>query len=473
MPLFVVAYEKHQVYHYKTITPRTFLMPMCLSFLFMDLKSAIQMFRIRKLLNQSGLQNHLVCSKIVGLFSKPRWIQRLTLRSILLFVFGLSLFLEGYLLAAPLSVSVQAEAAILMNASTGAILYEKNVNDPHHPASITKIATAVYALEIAQDKLLQPLPAPREALASISPEAKRRSGYTMPSFWLEQGGTHIGIKNGEELTLKDLLFGMLVSSGNDAANVIAMSLGGTIPQFMEDLNKHLQKIGCTQTHFCNPHGLYHPKHKTTAYDMALITVHAMKNPVFRKIVSTVRCTRPKTNKQEASVLIQTNRLLKTGKYYYSKAIGVKTGYIAMAQNTLVAAAIQDDRLLIAVLLKSKERDELFLDAIKLFEAAFNQPKVERILLKAGETDHLFFPDGAQGPIKTTIADGVTIRFYPAEEPELAATLQWKNLPFPIKKGESVGEIAIQTASGKTLQIVPLLANEDVKASWTHWFKSFF
>ncbi len=458
---FRVAYEKHPVYH-ETITPRTFLMHRRLFFLMMNIKLANHMFCYRKLLNQSGFQNHLTLR-----------IQMLNFISILSTVLVLIMFNHGCLSAAPLSVTVQAEAAILMNASTGAILYEKNVKVPHHPASITKIATAIYAMEIAQDKLLQLLPAPREALASISTEAKRRSGYTLPSYWLEQGGTHIGIKNGEELTLKDLLFGMLVSSGNDAANVIAMSLGGTIPQFMEDLNKHLQKIGCTQTHFCNPHGLYHPKHMTTAYDMALMTANGLKNPVFRKIVSTVRYTRPKTNKQEASVLIQTNRLLKTGKYYYPKAIGVKTGYISMAQHTLVAAALQDDRLLIAVLLKSKERDELFLDVIKLFEAAFNQPKVERILLKAGETDHLFFPNGAQGPIKTTIADSVSIRFYPAEEPELAATLQWKNLPFPIEKGESVGEITIQIASGKTLQKVPLLAGEDVKASWTYWLKSFF
>ena len=133
----------------------------------------------------------------------------------------------------------------------------------------------------------------------------------------------------------------------------------------------------------------------------------------------------------------------------------------------------DDRMLIAVLLKSKGRDDQFLDAIKLFEAAFNQPKVERVLLKAGETDHLFFPDGAQSPVKTTISDGVTIRFYPAEEPDLTANLQWKELPFPIEKGQSVGEITIQTVSGKMLQKVPLFAAEDVKESWGYWFKSFF
>lgn len=392
----------------------------------------------------------------------------MALRVIFLFV-----FLQGSLQAAQLAVSVQAEAAILMNAATGAILYEKKAKEPQHPASITKIATAIYALDIAQDQLSQVIPAPREALASISEDAKRRSGYTMPAYWLEVGGTHMGIKNEEELTLKDLLYGMLVSSANDAANVIAFSLGGTIPQYMEALNRHLQEMGCTQTHFCNPHGLYHPKHMTTAYDMALITVHAMRNPVFRKIVSTVRCTRPKTNKQEASVLIQTNRLLKSGKYHYPKAIGVKTGYTSLAQHTLVAAAVQDDRMLIAVLLKSKGREDLFSDAIKLFEAAFSQPKVERILLKAGETEHLYFPEGAQGPVKTTISDGVTIRFYPAEEPDLAANLLWKNLPFPIEKGESVGEITIQTASGKTLQKVPLLAADDVKESWGHWLKGFF
>lgn len=375
--------------------------------------------------------------------------------------------------SAPLSLTVEAKSALLINASSGAILYEKSSHQLHYPASITKIATAAYALDFAGDKLLKRIIADKESLGSVSEEAKRRSNYSLPAYWLVNDASHIGIKAGEDLSLKDLLYGMMVASGDDAANVIATSLGGTIPNFVEQLNLYMKKLGCRQTNFCNPHGLFHPKHITTAYDMAILTCHAMKNPTFREIVATTRYIRPKTNKQGASVLVQTNRLLKKGKCYYEKAIGVKTGYIAKAQNTLVAAAEHDDRLLVAVLLKCEEREQIFLDAIKLFEAAFNQPKVRRTLLKAGETNYLFYPEGATRPIKTLLSDDVYIEFYPAEEPDLFATLQWNKVALPLETNTCVGEITIKKNNGKILRVVPVLAAESVSSNWKYWLKKFF
>lgn len=383
----------------------------------------------------------------------------------------LSTTIQMGLQAVPLPVTVQAKSALLINASTGAILFEKNAHQLHYPASITKIATAAYALDFAGDQLSKSIAATKEALGSVSEEAKRRSNYTLPSYWLVHDACHIGIKVGEELTLKDLLCGMMVASGDDAANVIAVSLAGSVPGFMDQLNPYLKKLGCRQTHFTNPHGLFHPKHVTTAYDMAVLTRHAIKNPVFREIVATTRCVRPKTNKQGATVLVQTNRLLKKGKCFYPKAIGVKTGYIAKAQNTLVAAAAQNDRLLIAVLLKCEEREQIFLDAIKLFEAAFNQPKVERVLLKAGETSHTYYPEGAAKPVQTWLANQVSIQFYPAEEPELVASLQWKKLPLPIEKDQCVGEITITKKDGSIVSTAPLYTAEKVSATWGYWLKN--
>jgi D-alanyl-D-alanine carboxypeptidase (penicillin-binding protein 5/6) len=125
---------------------------------------------------------------------------------------------------------------------------------------------------------------------------------------------------------------------------------------MTQLNDYVKRLGCTSTTFYNPHGLHHPKQQTTAYDLAVITQDALKNPVFREMVATVRYTRPKTNKQEPSTLVQTNRLLRTGPFYYPKAIGVKTGYYSLAGNNLVAAAKDGERTLIAVVLKANERN---------------------------------------------------------------------------------------------------------------------
>lgn len=369
------------------------------------------------------------------------------------------------LLAEPLSITVQAESAILVNADTGAILYEKNAHALQYPASITKIATAAYALKKAGNKLDTIVVADHDAVASISEETLRRSNYTLPAYWLTPGGSHIGIKKGEELSLRDLLYGMMIASGNDASNVVAHHIGGTIPNYITEMNAYLKEVGCKNTTFYNPHGLHHPKHQTTAYDMAVMTIAAMKNPTFREIVSTVRYTRPKTNKQSSTTLLQTNRLLRKGKLYYAKAIGVKTGYLSLAGNTLVGAAKQDNRTLIAVLLKSKEREEMFRDATNLFEKAFNQPKVNRVLLKAGPQKFTLDVKGAQNAVSTYTQEEIALSYYPAEEPKLKCLLYWNTVTPPIAKDQIVGELHMQTPEGQIMYKVPLLAQEKVSSTW--------
>lgn len=371
------------------------------------------------------------------------------------------------LLAENLSLKVQAESAILMNAETGAILYEKNAKVLQYPASITKIATASYGLKMAGNQLETPITAEQDAVVSISEEARRKANYSQPAYWLVPGGSHIGIKKGEILTLKDLLYGLMVASGNDAANVIAQYIGGTIPDFMISLNRYLKEIGCEKTTFYNPHGLYHPKHQTTAYDMAIMMREALKNPKFCEIIGTVRYTRPKTNKQEPTVLVQTNRLMRKGQYYYPKAIGGKTGYLAIAGHTLVVAAKQEDRTLIAVLLKSKERGDMFLDAIKMFDTAFNQPKVQRTLLKAGPQQFSLDLKGAAKSISTALSEDLIIDYYPAEEPKLKCFLSWSIKEPPVMKGQQVGELQLQSPDGKVVRTIPLLAQEDVSTTWLY------
>lgn len=378
-----------------------------------------------------------------------------------------------------LDVSVKAEAAILMNADTGAILFEKNAHAPYYPASITKIATAMVALQQAGDRLDDLVTAEQECVGWVSEEDKRRANYAMPSYRLVPGSSHIGIKRGETLSLRDLLYGMMLASGDDASNVIAQYVGGTIPQFMQDINAYLNRIGCTATTFQNPHGLHHPKHQTTAYDMALLTKEALKDPRFCEIVSTVRYTRPKTNKQDASIMVQTNHLLRAGKFHYPKAIGVKTGHLSISGNTFVGAARDGDRTLIAVLLKSDERKDIFIDSVKLFEAAFSQPKVQRTLLQSGPQKFALKLEGAAAPVKTYLAEDVVIDYYPAEEPKFKCLLSWDPaVRPPVAMGQRVGELQLvlggnalkQEAVARTL---PLYAVEAVPSTWTFWLKNLF
>lgn len=380
------------------------------------------------------------------------------------------LLLQGggffHLSAEKLNVAVQAEAAILMNADTGEILYEKNPHQQHYPASITKIVTAYCALKMVDDKWDEPITADQDCIGTVTEEAFRKSNYTLPAYYLIPDGSHIGIKRGETLALKDLMHGLMVASGDDAANVIAKFASGNIPAFVDQMNLFCDSVGCTSTKFYNPHGLHHPKQKTSAYDMALITREALKHPRFREIVSTVSYTRPKTNKQEPTMLVQGNRLLRKGPYYYPKAIGVKTGYYSLAGSTFVAAAQDGDRTLIAVLLKNDDRKQMFLDAIKLFETAFNQPKVQRVLLKKGPQKFAREVEGADGLLKTCLNQDVAIEYYPAEEPKVKCLLSWnQNLTLPIQKGDHVANLQLLKDDGSTFQKVPLYAQEEMQARW--------
>jgi serine-type D-Ala-D-Ala carboxypeptidase (penicillin-binding protein 5/6) len=374
---------------------------------------------------------------------------------------------------APLKVKVMSDAVVLMNPSNGAILYQKNPTKPYHPASITKIATALYAIKVKGNQLDELVTADQDAVSSITEEEKKRSNYSLPSYRLEPGGSHIGIKKGETLSLRALLNGMLIASGNDAANVIAQHVGGTIPAFVEQMNAYLKEIGCKQTVFYNPHGLHHPNHLTSAYDMALITKEAMNNPNFREIVSTVRFTRPKTNKQEATTLIQTNKLLRAGKLHYDKAIGVKTGYTSQSQNTFVAAAKDENgRVLIAVCLHCKEREDMFKDSVQLFEAAFNEKKVERTLLKAGEQRFSLDLTNANQPLKTYLKENAVISYYPAEEPTFKTTLAWEQLSLPVHKDQEVAKVNLTSPNGTVIKSIPLFAVDEVTVSFWSKFKVF-
>lgn len=366
-----------------------------------------------------------------------------------------------------LALDVHAEFAILMNAETGAILYEKNPHAQHYPASITKIVTAICALEKVGDQMDMVITADQECIGTVTEAAIRRSNYTLPHHLLTPCGSHIGIKRGEQFALKDLFYGMMIASGDDAANIVAKHAGGTIPNFIDEMNRYVKSIGCRSTTFCNAHGLHNPKQLTTAYDMALITREAMKNPMFREIVRTPYCTRPKTNKQEPTTLVQTNKLLRrNGRYYYPKAIGVKTGSYSLAKHNLVAAAKDGDRTLIAVQLKVEDGNDMFLDAKKMFEAAFSQPKVQRVLLRKGLQKFALEIAGTDKTIPTYTTEDVCITYYPAEEPSLKFQVAWnKSLNLPVDKGQCIGNFLVLSEEGKILQQVPLLAQDHVKAGW--------
>jgi D-alanyl-D-alanine carboxypeptidase (penicillin-binding protein 5/6) len=187
----------------------------------------------------------------------------------------------------------------------------------------------------------------------------------------------------------------------------------------------------------------------------------------------VKYTRPKTNKQEATTMVQHNRLLKKGPYNYSKAFGVKTGYTSLAHHTFVGAAQQDGRTLIAVILNAKESGDTFQDAINLFDAAFKESKVERTLVAQGPQKMTSQLAGASKPIHTYVNKPISIQYYPAEEPQLKAIVAWQKNELPVSKDEQIGKVQILSTDGKVVYETPLFAAEDASTSWGYRLKNLF
>lgn len=257
------------------------------------------------------------------------------------------------------SVNVNANAAILVDLSSGKIIFEKNAYEKMYPASTTKIMTAILALE--NSKLSDTATVSQNAVSSV------------PLTY-----TNANLQVDEVLTMEQLLHVLLIPSANDAANVIAERIAGSTESFASMMNTKAKELGCLNTNFVNANGVHNENHYSTAYDLFLISKYAMRNEEFRKIVGTLRYTLPITNKydKEDRVFINTNRLINSkNSQYYSFATGIKTGYTDAAKNCLVASAKKDNLELVAVVLGSGSDNDAntnkFADAINLFEYGFN------------------------------------------------------------------------------------------------------
>jgi len=242
---------------------------------------------------------------------------------------------------AAMDVAVTASVAVLMDAATGQVLYERNAHLAWPPASTTKIMTALVALGRA----------PLDMPITISPAVSHF-----------RKGTAVGLPEGARIPLRDLLYALLLASGNDAALAIADGVAGSVPAFVDRMNEEAWQLGATATHFTSPHGLYDRAHYSTAYDLALITRAAMQNPSFRAIVQTRAWTFAVHGKRPRR-LVNHNRLLAR----YPGADGVKTGYVHQSGQTLVASATHHGIRLIAVVLHSRD---VYGDAARLLDFGF-------------------------------------------------------------------------------------------------------
>lgn len=329
---------------------------------------------------------------------------------------------------------VSSHSACVIDIDTGRILAAKNENEKSEPASITKIMTALIALENADIKKV----------------------VTIPSAAAGVEGSSIYIKAGEKYSLEDLLYGLMLRSGNDAATAIAIDVAGSVDAFVEKMNQKAQELGCTGTHFNNPHGLPDEKHYTTAHDMALITAAALRNDTFVKIVSTKNYTAEPDGAGETRSWQNKNKLLGQ----YEGAIGVKTGYTKSAGKTYVGAAERNGIRIAVVVLGAKD---MWGDAATLLDDAFASYQQVDLIKDGQSTGVTPVLEGLSSEVEG-ITEGSLSKTLTKEEQERIVTKCVYQTPLyaPVAKGDIIGSMQVYL-DDEMIGSVPIVAAADVAA----------
>lgn len=339
---------------------------------------------------------------------------------------GTAAVLLAAVLFFPVSVqALSAEKAILVDAATGRVLYEKNADERSLIASTTKIMTALVVCE--QCNVLDRMRIPREAV-----------GIEGSSMYLQDG---------EVLTLQELLYGLMLHSGNDAAVALAIYCGGTVEGFAEMMNDKARVLGMTQSHFENPNGLDSPGHYSTARDLAILASYAMKNPIFHKTVST------KTVTVGNRYLRNHNKLL----WQVAGADGVKTGYTKAAGRILVSSATRDGRRLIAVTINDPDD---WNDHGALLEEGFSRYQVRRIVSAGERIGTVEIAGGQVGYAELVAAEDFDYALAPEERSELV--FSGPGFVYaPVARGADAG-FAHVCIDGKSVGKIPIVFGETVE-----------
>lgn len=327
---------------------------------------------------------------------------------------------------------IGSAAAIIMDAETGDVLWEKNADEKRAMASTTKMMTAILTLE-------------RESLEAT---------VTIGDDILSANRYGIKLSVGEQMRVESLLYALMLSSANDSAVALAGHVGGSQERFAELMNKKAFRIGAYNTHYTNPHGLDDPKHYSTARDLALIARYGMNNKKFASIVATKKWELNRVDKKKPYIVENRNKLLWT----YPLATGIKTGQTSRAGNCLVSAAETDTVSIISVILGAKSQEAVFRESKVLLDYGFSLYEKKKLIsketiyktiwMKYGEKVNLVAESDVEAFIRRSTATKVIIK---AD----------KKVDYPIKKGAVLGHITVLEA-GRTVADAPLIAKKAVK-----------
>ncbi len=329
--------------------------------------------------------------------------------------------------------SISAVSAILIEADSGTVIYEKNADEQRAMASTTKIMTAILTIEAGD----------------------LDSEFVADSYAIRVEGTSMGLQEGDRVSRRDLLYGILLPSGNDAANAAAVSVGGSIGGFVELMNSKAEELGLASTHFVTPSGLDAEGHCTTARDLANLTAYAMKNEIFREIVCCSSAEVEFGNPPYLRTLRNSNKMLTR----YEGAIGVKTGFTDNARRCLVSAAERDGVTLIAVTLNAGDD---WNDHTKMLDYGFSQVFSYPLELSCSERVAV----AGTGESVEVYAQEQEISLLPSQRERLLRRVMLPKFVYgSVRQGDELGCIEF-SIDGKVVKTCPLYAASSVTADRT-------
>lgn len=347
-----------------------------------------------------------------------------------------------------------AEAATVIDSKSGDVIYSLNADKRVFPAGITNIMTAILALE--NKSLADTCTVTAEALAGVT--------YDQPQ---------LGMKEGEDYTVEQLLYAIILNSNNDASNTLAISVAGSIDAFVGMMNQKAQELGLSGTNFVNPSGYHNENHYTTAADVAKLSQYAMKNPTFAKIVTTQKYTFPPTNMRSSEkTILSTNHLVSRYKYpyhYYANATGLKSGNSTEAGYCLAASAVKGNLSIISVVMgapnaDAKDKAYSFTDTKAIFDYVFENYQAV-LLAKQGDVIHDSKVAEAKNSTRLalTVEEDVYITMKKTADPEIikSEVALTEEAKAPIEQGQLFGTVTY-SYNDRELKTVNLVAANEVK-----------
>lgn len=335
----------------------------------------------------------------------------------------------------PLGATITAEGYVLMDMDSGKILASRNENTKYEPASITKVLTALIVIE----------------------KGNLKDKITITNSPTREEGSSIYLKEGEILTVEQLLYGLMLKSGNDAATALAEHISGSKEAFAKEMNKKAKELGAVNSNFTNPHGLNDNNHYTTPKDYALICRGAMKNPTFRKIVSTVTYEIPPTPQfPETRFFVNHNKLIATQSQKYDGANGIKTGFTKRSLHTFVGSATRGKTNLIVVTMKAPV--QCYADTKALFDYGFANFETKTIVEKGKSIGNI--DEKNKSDIGLMPAENISYLFEKDNTAKITNEIKYLDLG-SFKAGTVVAKLDVK-ANGSLIKTVDLTANKEYK-----------